>query len=142
MSILEHTTNSYLQVILIWKRQEESIIDHFMYENNLKCIVKDNCFKNPNNPSSIDLFFTNFSNCVQNPTAVCTDVYDFPKMILRRDQYNFLFSGKSTNKSRPGRSANKKTLWQKNLRKHLFNGNHRVFSLITSAVHAMYNKRC
>ena len=30
----------------------ESIIDDFMYENNLKCIVNDKtCFKNPNNPS-------------------------------------------------------------------------------------------
>ena len=42
-----------------------------MYENNLKCIVKDKtCFKNPNNPSSIDLFLTNFSNCFQNTTAI------------------------------------------------------------------------
>ena len=67
----------------------ESIIDDFMYENNLKCIVKDKtCFRNPNNPTSIDLFLTNFSNCFQNTTAICTDLSDFHQMIVTVHKYS------------------------------------------------------
>ena len=62
-----------------------------MYENNLKCIVKDKtCFKNPNNPSSIDLFLTNFSNCFQNTTAIWTGLSDFHKMIVTFQKYTFV----------------------------------------------------
>ena len=69
----------------------ESIIDDFMYENNLECIVKDmTCFKNPDNPSSIDLFLTNFSNCYQNTTAICTGLSDFHKMIVTVQKYTFV----------------------------------------------------
>ena len=64
-----------------------------MYENNLKCIVKDKtCFKNPNNPISIYLFLTNFSNCFQNPTDICTGLSDFHKMIVTVQKYTFFKS--------------------------------------------------
>lgn len=62
----------------------------FLYENNLKCIVNDKtCFKNPDNPSSIDLFLTKFSNCFQNTTAICTGSSDFHKMrvIVRKHTF-------------------------------------------------------
>ena len=64
-----------------------------MYENNLKCIVKEKiCFKNPNNPSSINLFLTNFSNCFQNPTDICAGLSDFHKMIVTVQKYTFVKS--------------------------------------------------
>ena len=38
----------------------ESCIDTFMYQHNLQSINKEpSCYKNPNNPSCIDLFLTN-----------------------------------------------------------------------------------
>ena len=68
-----------------------SIIDDFMYENNLKCIVKDKtCFKNHNNPNSIDLFLANFSNYFQDTTAICTGLSDFHKMIVTVQKYTFV----------------------------------------------------
>ena len=72
----------------------ENVMDEFLHENNLKCIVKDKtCFKNPNNPSSIDLFLTNFSNCFQNTTAICTGLSDFHKMIVTVQKYSFVKAG-------------------------------------------------
>ena len=69
-------------------------MDEFLHENNLKCIVKDKtCFKNPDNPSSIDLFLTNFSNCFQNTTAICTGLSDFHKMIVTVQKYSFVKAG-------------------------------------------------
>ena len=61
----------------------ESIIGDFMYENNLKCIViKDKtCFENPNNPSSLDLFLTNLSNCFQNTTGALVIRYRCYKIL-------------------------------------------------------------
>ena len=64
-----------------------------MYGNNLKCIVKDKtCFKNPNNPTSIDLFLTNFLNCFQNTNAICTGLSDFHKMIVTVQKYTFVIA--------------------------------------------------
>ena len=61
----------------------ETAMEEFLYENNLNCIVNDKtCFKNPENPRSIDLFLTNFSNCFQNTSAICTGLSDFHKMIV------------------------------------------------------------
>ena len=47
-------------------------------------------FENPDNPSSIDLFLTNFSNCFQNTTAICTGLSDFHKMIVTVQTYTFV----------------------------------------------------
>ena len=61
----------------------ESCLSDFLYENDLKCIVKENmCFKNLANPSCVDLFLTNFSTSFQNTMVVCTDLSDFHKMII------------------------------------------------------------
>ena len=45
--------------------------------------VKDKtCFKNANNPSTIDLFLTNNSLAFQNTTATFTGLSDFHKLVL------------------------------------------------------------
>ena len=40
------------------------------------------CFKNPDNPSSVDLFVTNFSRNFMKTTAVSTGLSDFHKMTV------------------------------------------------------------
>ena len=61
----------------------ESCLSDFLYENDLKCIVKENtCFKNLANPICVDLFLTNFSTSFQNTMVVCTGLSDFHKMII------------------------------------------------------------
>ena len=50
---------------------------------NLKCLVKGStCFKNPDNPSCIDLFLTNRYNCFQNTSTLETGLSDFHKMAI------------------------------------------------------------
>ena len=69
----------------------ETTLEEFMYENNLNNIINDNtCFKNPDNPSCIDLFLTNFPRCFQNTTAICTGLSDFHKMIVAVQKYTFV----------------------------------------------------
>ena len=40
------------------------------------------CFKNPNNPSCIDLFLTNRQQCFQQTCAIETGISDFHKMVV------------------------------------------------------------
>ena len=55
----------------------------FLFQNDLTNIVYDNtCFKNPENPTCIDLFLTNFLRSFQNTTAVTTGLSDFHKMTV------------------------------------------------------------
>ena len=50
---------------------------------NLRNIVKETtCFKNPDNPSCIDLFLANHPRCFQNTVAVETGNSDFHKMVV------------------------------------------------------------
>ena len=50
---------------------------------NCKNIIRENtCFKNPENPSCIDLFITNRSACFQGSTTIQTGLSDFHKMSL------------------------------------------------------------
>ena len=63
--------------------EDESCIKDFMNEFNATNLVKENtCFKNPNNPSCIDLFLTNCGNSFQNTTTVSTGLSDFHKMTI------------------------------------------------------------
>ena len=64
-------------------KESETCLSDFLYEKDLKCIVKENtCFKNLLNPSCVDIFLTNFSNSFQNTRALCTGLWDFHKMII------------------------------------------------------------
>ena len=50
---------------------------------NLTNIIKQpTCFKNPSNPSCIDLFLTNNANCFQKLSAFETGLFDFLKLIV------------------------------------------------------------
>ena len=58
-------------------------LDDFMDEFHAKNMVKEStCFKNPENPSCIDLFITNSYRSFQNTTTISTGLSDFHKMIV------------------------------------------------------------
>ena len=55
----------------------------FLYQYDARNLVKQKtCFKNPNNPSSIDLFITNNKNSFQNTITISTGFSDFHDMII------------------------------------------------------------
>ena len=61
----------------------EICLNDFLYQNNLKNIVKEStCFKNPQAPTCIDLFLTNFANSFQHTRVMFTGLLDFHKMTL------------------------------------------------------------
>ena len=45
-------------------------------------IKQPTCFKNPSNPSCIDLFLTNNANCFQKSSGFETSLSDFHKLIV------------------------------------------------------------
>ena len=61
----------------------ENYLNDFCNVYNLRNIVKEpTCFKNPENPSCIDLFLTNRPRCFQNTVAVETGISDFHKTLV------------------------------------------------------------
>ena len=61
----------------------EPRLSELLYEYDLKNIVKDKtCFKNPNNPSCIDLFITNKPMSFQNTSTMSTGLSDCHKMVI------------------------------------------------------------
>ena len=55
----------------------------FCHVYNCQNIIKDKtCFKNPHNPSCVDLFITNRPKSFQNSTVIETGLSDFHKMSL------------------------------------------------------------
>ena len=63
--------------------REEEIMEDFIFEQNIKSLVKEKtCFKSNENPSCIDLFLTNNPHCFQNTITVATGLSDFHKMIV------------------------------------------------------------
>ena len=50
---------------------------------DLKCLIKEpTCYKNPENPSCIDLILTKNPECFQSPSGVETDLSDFHRMTV------------------------------------------------------------
>ena len=45
-------------------------------------IKQPTCFKNPSNPSGIDLFLANNANCFQKPLVFETGLFDFHNFIV------------------------------------------------------------
>ena len=77
---------TYDKLILVGDFNKE-VTDHdisdFMIEFDLHNIVKDKtCFKNPSNPSCIDLIITNKPRSFQHTTTFETGLSDFHKMVL------------------------------------------------------------
>ena len=61
----------------------EETLSEFLFEHNARNLVKDKtCFKNPDNPSCIDLFLTNSYQSFQNTTTVATGLSDFHNMAV------------------------------------------------------------
>ena len=81
---MDYYASSYDNFILLgdFKAEvTESAMEEFCELFNLKNLVKDpTCFKNPENPSSIDLILTNRSNAFQNTIVVETGLSDFHKL--------------------------------------------------------------
>ena len=64
-------------------QEGDPCLDEFLAEFHAKNLVKEpTCFKNPDNPSSVDLFVTNFSRNFMKTTAVSTGLSDFHKMTV------------------------------------------------------------
>ena len=63
---------------------KDSCLNAFANVNNLKSLSKKpTCFKNPNNPSWIDLFLTNRSRHFQNTSKIETGISDFHKLVVK-----------------------------------------------------------
>ena len=61
----------------------EPCLSNFLLQYDAKNLVKDKtCFKNPDNPSCIDLFITNSNNRFQNTKVISTGLSDFHKMVV------------------------------------------------------------
>ena len=79
----------------------------FLYQHDLENLVKDKtCFKNANNPSTIDLFLTNNSLAFQNTTTKFTGLSDCHQLVLTVI----------------------KTTFSKNIPKELFYGDYKKFN--------------
>ena len=62
---------------------KDSCLNDFSNVNNLKSLNKEpTCFKNPNNPSCIDLFLTNRSIYFQNTSTIETGISDCHKLVV------------------------------------------------------------
>ena len=58
-------------------------MESFCTINNLKCIIKEpTCYKNPDNPTCIDLILTNCPKNFQESSTLETGLSDFHKMVL------------------------------------------------------------
>ena len=84
--VLDLYLASYDNYILVGdfnREVSDSHLQDFMLNFGLSNIVKDKtCFKNPNNPSCIDLFLTNKPRSFQNTTTFDTGISDFHKMVI------------------------------------------------------------
>ena len=64
-------------------QEGEACMDDFLDEFHAKNMVKEpTCFKNPDNPSCVDLFITNSSRSFMKTMAVSTGLSDFHKMTV------------------------------------------------------------
>ena len=61
----------------------DPVLNDFCNVYNLFSLVKEpTCFKNPDNPSCIDLFLTNRPRSFQNTLTIETGISDFHKMVI------------------------------------------------------------
>ena len=78
--------NNYEKIILVgdFNAQEgEECLDTFLYQHKLTNLVKEHtCYKNPENPSSIDLILTNTPNSFYKTCAFSIGLSDCHKLVL------------------------------------------------------------
>ena len=79
-------SNFYTNFLLIGDfncEDTEPVLSEFLDQYDQKNIVKEpTCFKNPDNPSCIDLFITNRASSFQHTTTLSTGLSDFHRMAL------------------------------------------------------------
>ena len=64
-------------------QEHDTKLSNFLEEYHAKNLVKEpTCFKNPENPSCIDLFITNSSTSFMKTTTITTGLSDFHKLIV------------------------------------------------------------
>ena len=77
--------SSYEKVILTGDfnaQESECLFDLFLYQHDLTNLIKEGtCYKNPRNPSCIDLYLTNSPLGFQNSSSVFTGLSDFHKLV-------------------------------------------------------------
>ena len=79
-------SSSYESIILVGDFNSEindNCMNDFCESYNLSSLIREStCYKNPENPSCIDLFLTNSPNSFQNSGVVETGLSDFHRMIV------------------------------------------------------------
>ena len=77
--------SSYDRIVLkgdFNSEEQETCMETFLYQHNLKNIVKESTrFKNSSKPSTIDLFLTNNSSYFQNTKTFSTGLSDLHKLV-------------------------------------------------------------
>ena len=69
------------------------MFDSFLYQDDLTNLVKeDTYYKNPRNPTCIDLYLTNSPLSFQNTSSVFTGLSDFHKLVLTVFKMTFVKS--------------------------------------------------
>ena len=90
---LSHYLSSYDNIAIIRDFNSdinEDTMSDFCSVFNLSSLIKDaTCFKNPINPSCIDLILTNRPSCFQNSVTVETGISDFHKLTVSVLKTNF-----------------------------------------------------
>ena len=83
---LDILSTDYENVILLGDfnvEVEEKNLSNFMSVHNLKTLIKQKtCFKNPENPTCIDLILTNSPRSFQNSSVFETGLSDFHKLTI------------------------------------------------------------
>ena len=83
---LEHYLQSYDNVVILGDfnvEVTEDAMEDFCSLFHLNSLIKEpTCFKNPENPSTIDLILTNRRGCFQQSTVLETGLSDFHKMVV------------------------------------------------------------
>ena len=94
--ILDRYANQYDKILLSGDfnaQDTESCLSDFLYQHDLTNLVKEKtCFKRTDNPTCIDLFLTNFSNCFQCTRTITTGLSDFHKMVVTVLKYTIVKS--------------------------------------------------
>ena len=83
---LDKLSTDYENVILLGDvnvEVEEKNLSNFVSVHNLKTFIKQKtCFKNPENPTCIDLILRNSSRSFQNSSVFETGLFDFHKITI------------------------------------------------------------
>ena len=90
---LDVYNNTYDNILLLGdfnEKESDTNTTNFMENYNLKNLVKEpTCYKNPLNPSCIDLVLTNKSRNFKNTTTIDFGLSDFHKMVLTSFKFQY-----------------------------------------------------